>query len=434
MSRAEAEFSLSREEVLRDYRLAFASRQASLAGRKEVLGGKAKFGIFGDGKELAQIAMARVFRRGDWRAGYYRDQTFMFALEEYTFTQFFAQLYAHADSGFEPASGGRQMGCHFASRFLGSDEVWLDQTGLWNTSADISSTGGQMARLLGLAYASHLYRQSPILQKHHRSTKFSRKGSELAFGTIGNASTSQGLFWEALNAAGVLQVPMLLSVWDDGYGISVPNRLQTTKGSVYELLSGFRHSEGKRAFDLYQVRGDDYGGLIRTYRIAAERCRDTHAPAVIHVCGMTQPLGHSTSGSHGRYKEQKRLRLEEEWDCIRVLRRQLQDGNHVSPEEIGRLEEEAAGEVRQALRDAWAHFQAPLERERDYILPLLRQLQAEKRSEYTDQAVVALTKPGALLRKHLHSCGPDCFPGSWPGRKSRCQKAEPVVRRLCEGK
>ncbi|MCB9228758.1 MAG: transketolase [Deltaproteobacteria bacterium] len=396
------ESNMQPENLIQDYKIAFSSRQASLIGRKEVLGGKAKFGIFGDGKELAQIAMARAFRRGDWRSGYYRDQTFMFALGEYTFRQFFAQLYAHADIRFDPASGGRQMNSHFASRFLDENENWLNQTSLYNSSADLSPTGGQMARLLGLAYASKLYRESQGLQQA-QSTQFSRNGNEVAFGTIGNASTSEGVFWECLNAAGVLQVPLLISVWDDDYGISVPSKYQTTKESISELLSGFAHSHEKRAFNLYQVEGYDYEGLIRTYQQAAANCRSSHSPAMIHVRYMTQPQGHSTSGSHERYKDQQRLRLEEERDCLLALRRLIIQHNYLSEEETERIEEELIREVRKAQEQAWEDFQAPLIREKKQILPLLSTLQTEMNSDILNQSVDELERSDPLLRRHLHS-------------------------------
>jgi TPP-dependent pyruvate/acetoin dehydrogenase alpha subunit len=303
----------SREQVLADYRLAYRSRQASLIGRREVLSGKAKFGIFGDGKELAQIAMAKVFKKGDFRSGYYRDQTFMLAIGEHNFDEFFAQLFAHADLKAEPATGGRAMNAHFATRSLNDDGSWKPLADLFNSSSDISPTGAQMPRLVGLAYASKLYR---ALDELKQFAQFSHGGNEVAFGTIGNASCAEGMFWETVNAIGVLQAPAVLSIWDDGYGISVPNEFQLS-GDLSKLLLGFqRTKEGKRGFELFSVKGWDYPALMETYKKAADLARKEHVPSIIHVTEMTQPQGHSTSGSHERYKSPERLNWEEEFDCL----------------------------------------------------------------------------------------------------------------------
>src|SRR5262245_26456752 len=289
------------EAVLRDYRVVFRSRQCSLLARAEVFSGKAKFGIFGEGKECAQLALAYAFRKGDFRSGYYRDQTLMFALDLLTPEQFFAELYAHADVAAEPAFGGRSMTGHFATRLLDENGNFLPQTDRYNSAADLSPTASQMPRLVGLAYASKLYRQMPEL--HEYAAHFSSGGNEVVFGTIGNASCAEGLFWEAVNAVGVLQVPMLLSVWDDGFGISVPNAFQMTKGDISRILEGFKHRVGGRpGIDIYLARGWNYPELCSTYIEAAELVRLHHTPAIIHVTELTQPFGHSTSGNHERYK------------------------------------------------------------------------------------------------------------------------------------
>jgi TPP-dependent pyruvate/acetoin dehydrogenase alpha subunit len=318
-----AGISLEKAEViLADYKLACESREASLIGRKEVFMGKAKFGIFGDGKELAQIAMAKVFRNGDHRAGYYRDQTFMLAIGEMVLTNYFAQLYAHTSVDADPASAGRQMTGHFATRMVDERGQLKELSKLKNSSADISPTAAQMPRLLGLAYASKLFRENPELKKF---SNLSANGNEIAFGTIGNASTSEGMFFEAINAAGVLQVPMLISVWDDDYGISVPKEYQTCKGSISKILSGFQRSQKEKGFEILTVKGWDYEDLCRVYLRAEKICREEHVPVLVHVVEMTQPQGHSTSGSHERYKSKERLAWEKEHDCIRKMRGWLVD-------------------------------------------------------------------------------------------------------------
>jgi pyruvate/2-oxoglutarate/acetoin dehydrogenase E1 component/TPP-dependent pyruvate/acetoin dehydrogenase alpha subunit len=351
----------TRESILEDYRVAYRSRQASLLGRREVLTGKAKFGIFGDGKEVAQLAMARAFRPGDFRSGYYRDQTFIFATGMGTMDEFFAQLYADPDVRRDPFSGGRSMNSHFGTRLLNDDGSWRNQADHPNTSSDISPTGSQMPRLVGLAYASRLYREVDVLKQ---MTAFSHNGDEIAFGTIGNASCAEGMFWESINAGGVLRVPMLVSIWDDGYGISVPNEFQITKSDLSEVLKGFQREAGqKQGYDIYAVRGWDYPALCETYLNAAATVRSEHVPAIIHVIEMTQPQGHSTSGSHERYKSKDRLRWEEEFDCIRRMRGWMIAQSIASAEELDRLEEEDRNLVRASQRRAWEAYRAPIEDE-----------------------------------------------------------------------
>ncbi|ALD21218.1 thiamine pyrophosphate-dependent enzyme [Hymenobacter sp. DG25A] len=371
--------ALSKEDLLRDYRLGWESRHASLAGRKEVFMGKAKFGIFGDGKELPQLAMARAFQNGDFRSGYYRDQTFMLAIGELTLQQYFAQLYAHPDVEAEPATGGRAMNGHFATRLLDEDGNFKPQTNTKNSSADISPTAGQMPRLVGLAYASKLYRQNPEL---HDRTDFSINGNEVAFGTIGNASTSEGMFFEALNAAGVLQIPMLMSVWDDHYGISVPAEYQTTKQNISEILMGLqREGEGQQGFEIFVVRGWDYPALVDTYQRAAEMCRTQHVPVLIHVTEVTQPQGHSTSGSHERYKSKDRLSWEEAHDCMTKMREWMLAEGHATEEELTQIENESRDLVKQARVAAWDAFFTPIKQERDETVALLNKLVAETGTE-----------------------------------------------------
>ena len=354
--------------VMNDYKIAYESRQASLLGRKEVLTGKAKFGIFGDGKEVPQIAMAKAFKNGDWRAGYYRDQTFAFAAGICTMKEFFAQLYAHPDLEAEPASGGRQMNCHFATRSLNEDGSWKDLTQMKNSSSDISPTGGQMARLVGLAYASKLYRENNQLEY---LTDFSVKGNEVAFGTIGNASTSEGVFFEAVNAAGVLQIPLAISIWDDAYGISVPAKYQTTKEDISEVLKGFQREEGAPGVEIYKVRAWDYPALCELYETAIAVCRKEHVPVMIHVTEVTQPLGHSTSGSHERYKEKDRLEWEKEYDCIVQMRKWMIESAIATEEAIAEIEETAKTFVRETQREAWNEFLAAIKVEKDQAVALL---------------------------------------------------------------
>src|SRR5574341_461305 len=318
---------LDKEEIIKDYRLAYQSRQASLIGRREVLSGKAKFGIFGDGKELANLAIARASCKGDWRSGYYRDQTWAFMLGVMSIQEFFAQLYAHADLKADSNTAGRMMNAHFASRYINPDGTWKDQTEMYNTAADVSPTGTQMPRTVGLAYASVVYRklgatgQSPLPEIN----KFSHNGDEVAWASIGNASTAEGMFWESVNAIGVLQAPAVITVYDDGYGISVPNQFQMVKENIHTILQGFQREpcpepECQRGYELYQVRGWDYPALLETFASAAELARQYHIPSLVHVYDVTQPQGHSTSGSHERYKSPERLKFEEEFDCLRKMK------------------------------------------------------------------------------------------------------------------
>jgi TPP-dependent pyruvate/acetoin dehydrogenase alpha subunit len=354
--------------ILNDYRIAFRSRQASIAGHREVLSGKAKFGIFGAGKEVPQVALAHAFRKGDFRAGYYRDQTMMFALGVLSLDAYFAQLYAHADVVAEPGFGGRSMTGHFATLLLNPDGTWTDLRAAYNSSADVSPTGAQMPRLLGLAYASVLYRRLAELQALAASG-FSDHGNEIAFGTIGNASCAEGIFWETINAAGVLQVPMLLSIWDDGYGISVPNQFQMTKGDIYRILEGFQRRPGEKSgLDVYSVAGWDYPKLYETYQSAGESVRRAHVPAVIHVMELTQPLGHSTSGSQQRYKSTERLAWEKEFDCVPRMRAWLLAEGLATGQELEEVEEEEKRRVIEARDRAWAASRQPIEAEKRRLI------------------------------------------------------------------
>lgn len=366
----QTQLTFTKEEVLRDYRIACESRQASLMGRKEVFMGKAKFGIFGDGKEIAQLAMAKVFRKGDFRSGYYRDQTFMLAIGELTLQQYFAQLYAHTDIEADPATAGRLMNGHFATRSLDDNGNWKDLMQIRNSSADISPTAGQMPRLLGLAYASKLYRHNPGL-KH--LTTFSNKGDEIAFGTIGNASTSEGLFFETINAGGVLQVPMLVAVWDDDYGISVPASYQTTKGDISKILSGFQRTEDEPGYEIYRVKGWDFPALCEVFAQAEQVCRKEHVPVLMHVLEMTQPQGHSTSGSHERYKSKERLAWEAEHDCIKKMREWLIRNDYATADELNELEAKAKETARIAKNTAWKEFMDSMQPDYEEALQLLEQ-------------------------------------------------------------
>jgi pyruvate/2-oxoglutarate/acetoin dehydrogenase E1 component/TPP-dependent pyruvate/acetoin dehydrogenase alpha subunit len=377
---APALLALTKADILDDYRLGWESRHASLAGRREVFIGKAKFGIFGDGKELPQLAMARAFKAGDHRAGYYRDQTFMVAVGQLTWEQYFAQLYATPDAEADPATAGRCMNGHFATRLLDEDGKFRNQAQAKNSSADISPTAGQMPRLVGLAYASKLYRQNPDL---HQFTDFSTNGNEIAFGTIGNASTSEGMFFEALNAAGVLQIPMLVSVWDDHYGISVPAEYQTTKQSISALMAGLqREGEGQEGFEIYVVRGWEYPALLDTYQRAAAICRAAHVPVLVHVTEVTQPQGHSTSGSHERYKSKDRLSWEEQHDCLTKMREWLLTEGIAGEDELAQIEKDAAAVIKQARTTAWAAYFNPIQEERDEAVKVLNQLVADNGAEH----------------------------------------------------
>ena len=371
MDASELSFEDFKTIVINDYKIAFESRQASLLGRKEVLTGKAKFGIFGDGKEIPQIAMAKAFKNGDWRSGYYRDQTFAFATGICTLKEFFAQLYANPSIEAEPASAGRQMNCHFATRSINDDGSWKDLTQIKNCSSDIAPTGGQMARLVGLAYASKLFRQN---KKLDYLKNFSVKGNEVAFGTIGNASTSEGVFFEAVNAAGVLQIPMAISVWDDGYGISVPAKYQTTKEDISEILKGFQRDENTAGYEIYKVRGWDYPALCEIYQQAIDVCRTEHVPVLIHVTEVTQPQGHSTSGSHERYKDKARLDWEREHDCILQMRKWMIESAIITEEELAELESAAKKLVRDTQKEAWNEFLASIKSEKELVIDMVEKL------------------------------------------------------------
>jgi len=393
-------FNDFKTQILEDYRIAVLSRECSILGRREVLTGKAKFGIFGDGKELPQLAMARAFKNGDFRSGYYRDQTFMMALGLLNPKAFFHGLYATPDLEKEPMSAGRQMGGHFGTHSLNPDGSWKNLLEQPNSSPDISPTAGQMPRLLGLAQASKIYRHIPEI----RSDLFSDNGNEVAWGTIGNASTSEGHFFETLNAAGVLQVPMVLSVWDDAYGISVPAKYQTTKEDISEILKGFQRTETEEGYEIFKVNGWDYTALIHTYENAADIARDSHVPVLIHVCELTQPQGHSTSGSHERYKSQERLEWEREHDCNFKFREWILENNIAEEEELQILEKALKKEVRLAKKDAWAEFLEPQKIEQKKLVALMRALGDSSPNkafiERLTNDIIALEEP---LKRDLHS-------------------------------
>jgi len=350
-------FENFKNEVLKDYKISCESRETSLMGRREVLSGKAKFGIFGDGKEVAQVAMAKFFKPGDFRAGYYRDQTFMFSSGLATVEQFFAQLYADPNIKHEPFSAGRQMNAHFATKFVEENGDWMDLASLKNVSSDIAPTAGQMVRALGLAFASKVFRNVPQLSelKH-----LSNEGNEVCFCTIGDASTSEGQFWETMNAAGVLQVPLAVFVWDDGYGISVPKKYQTTKGSISNALSGLQKEDDTNGIDIYKLKGWDYAGMCEVLESAIQKIRDTHVPALFHVEEITQPQGHSTSGSHERYKDAERLSWEKEWDCLKQMRKWILDNALADAAELDAIEENAVVFVKESKQKAWTNYHHPL--------------------------------------------------------------------------
>ncbi|GAB4505266.1 MAG: alpha-ketoacid dehydrogenase subunit alpha/beta [Anaerolineales bacterium] len=370
--------------------MAYRSRQVSFVGRREVLSGKAKFGIFGDGKEVPQVALARAFRKGDWRSGYYRDQTWVMALGVLDVQAYFAQLYAHADLEADPATAGRSMVGHFVSRFINSDGSWKDQIELYNIAADVSPTAAQMPRLVGLAYASVLYRHLDELKPH--AARFSRNGDEVAWATIGNASTAEGMFWEAVNAIGVLKAPAVISIFDDGYGISVPNQFQMVKENIGAILKGFEREpcpadQCDRGYDLYTVPAWDYSALLVTYQAAAEIARQYHIPALVHVTEVTQPLGHSTSGSHERYKSPERLAWEAEWDCIKKFREWIIENKVADEAALNTLEEEEKQYVEEARKRAWEAVRAPLEAERRRVLGFLTEMaQASPHADGLEQA------------------------------------------------
>jgi len=395
-----------KQEILNDFKLAVKSREASVLGRKETLTGKAKFGIFGDGKELPQIAMAKYFRNGDFRSGYYRDQTFMLAIDQVTIQQFFAQLYAHADIKAEPHSGGRQMNAHFSTRSLDEEGKWKDLTKMKNSSPDISPTAGQMSRLLGLAQASKIYRNQDELRKDEKFDKFSDDGNEIAWGTIGDASTSEGVFWETINAAGVLQVPMVMSVWDDGYGISVPRKYQTTKESISKVLAGFQRTDDEEGFEILTVKAWDYTGLLETYEKAASIAREEHVPVLVHVQEVTQPQGHSTSGSHERYKDEERLEWEETFCCIDKMRKWMIDEDIAGEEELDEVQKEAEKKVKEAQQAAFSAFKEEMKKELNRMEEMLDALASE--SSFADE-IAGIKKqmktPLVPLRKDIVAAG-----------------------------
>jgi pyruvate/2-oxoglutarate/acetoin dehydrogenase E1 component/TPP-dependent pyruvate/acetoin dehydrogenase alpha subunit len=370
-NKVEITFEDFKTEVLNDYKIATISRECSLLGRREVLTGKAKFGIFGDGKEVPQLALAKAFKNGDFRSGYYRDQTFMMAIGAMNIQQFFAGLYGHTDINFDPMSAGRQMGGHFATHSLDSNGNWNNLTQQKNSSADISPTAGQMPRLLGLAQASKIFRNVKGLED---KTNFSINGNEVAWGTIGNASTSEGLFFETINAAGVLQVPMVMSVWDDEYGISVHARHQTTKENISEILKGFQRDEDNNGYEILTVKGWDYPALVATYEKAATIAREEHVPVLIHVQELTQPQGHSTSGSHERYKNAERLAWEAQFDCLTQMRNWLVDNNLATTEELDEIDNQAKKDVLEGKKAAWTAFVTPMKEEQKELVDVLNSI------------------------------------------------------------
>lgn len=400
-SRQRTKKIIDREQLLQEYRIAQESRQASLMGRKEVFMGKAKFGIFGDGKELAQLVMARHFRDGDFRSGYYRDQTFMFAIGQSKIREYFAQLYAHTDVNLEPASAGRLMNGHFATRSLNEDGSWKDLASMKNSAADISPTAGQMPKLLGLAYASKLYRQNQGLKDF---SQFSNNGNEVAWGTIGNASTSEGMFFETINAAGVLQVPMVISIWDDGYGISVPNEYHTTKGSISEVLRGLQRNDDQKGFEIFVVKGWDIEALERAYDNASRIAREEHVPVIVHVIEMTQPQGHSTSGSHERYKSKERLDWEKDYDCLLRFREYLLGHHLATQEELDRIEVEAKQLVKAEKEMAWKAFSTEIKAELVEAVELIRAAATDSvQKPILDQMADELSKTLNPIRKDVIS-------------------------------
>jgi pyruvate/2-oxoglutarate/acetoin dehydrogenase E1 component/TPP-dependent pyruvate/acetoin dehydrogenase alpha subunit len=393
--------SLPIDEILKDYRLAYQSRQTSIIGRREVFSGRAKFGIFGDGKELANLAIARAFRKGDWRSGYYRDQTWMFALGVMSIQEFFAQMYAHADLNAEPHTGGRSMNAHFVSRYINPDGSWRDQTQMYNVAADLSPTAAQMPRAVGLAYASVLYRNLPSLREF---TRFSHNGDEVTFASIGNASTAEGMFWESVNAIGVLKAPVVIVVYDDGVGISVPNEFQIVKENIYEIMQGFRRTPECNGYDLHQVRGWDYPALVETLSTVTETARTQHIPALVHVIEVTQPQGHSSASSHERYKSPERLEWEKEFDCLRRMRAWMIEGRLISDPELVALEKEDAATVEGFRKRAWQADIAPIVEERNQIVEMLNEItNSSSHASELDQITEGLAAIPAPRRRDVHS-------------------------------
>lgn len=406
--------SVDKKEALNDYYTARLSREISLLGRKEVLTGKAKFGIFGDGKELTQIAMAKTFKEGDWRSGYYRDQTFMMAAGLFSAEDFFAQLYGQTDVELNPGNAGRSFNNHFGTRSLNPDGTWKDLTAMKNSSADISPTAGQMPRLLGLAWASKLFRQNKELHQH---TNFSNKGNEVAFGTIGDASTSEGHFFETINAAAVLQVPMAMTVYDDGYGISVPRDYQTAKGSISELLSGIEKKKGdKTGMRILKANGWNYEELIDTFSKGVDEARTTHTPILFHITEITQPQGHSTSGSHERYKSAERLQWEQDFDCNNKFRQWIIDNKLASDDELKTIEEKAITDAREAKNAAWKKYTEPIKAERDALVKIIDNRSCVCKREHIDKV--------GLITKELKK-----IPN--PIRKDNMSSAKRILRHVC---
>jgi 2-oxoisovalerate dehydrogenase E1 component len=401
------DFETFKNQILADFRLACESREASLLGRKEVLTGKAKFGIFGDGKEVAQIALAKQYQNGDFRSGYYRDQTLMFAIGELTLEQYFAGLYAHTDVNADPLSAGRQMGGHYSTRNIDENGEWKDLTKQKNSSSDISPTAGQMPRLVGLAQASKIYRNNPVLRELTQFKKFSNEGNEVAFGTIGDASTSEGPFWESINAMGVLQVPVVMSVWDDGYGISVPREYQTTKGSISEALAGMQRTKDKPGYEILVSKGWDYVHLCETYEKAVKIAREEHVPVLVHVKEVNQPQGHSTSGSHERYKSEERLKWEAEFDCIQKFKEWILSFNAnglklAEESEIEEIQKEAKERVRQAKNNAWKAFSDTIKKDLNEVVEILKSLANESSNGvFIAKEAEALEKTFEPIRKDV---------------------------------
>jgi pyruvate/2-oxoglutarate/acetoin dehydrogenase E1 component/TPP-dependent pyruvate/acetoin dehydrogenase alpha subunit len=406
-SQGNIDFDTFRLEILADYRLACESREASLLGRKEVLTGKAKFGIFGDGKEIAQIALAKQFKNGDFRSGYYRDQTLMMAIGQLTLIEYFAGLYGETQLDLEPQSAGRQMGGHFATRSLDSEGKWLDLMAQKNSSADISPTGGQMPRLLGLALASKIYRNNKTLSEDKAFSIFTDNGNEVAFGTIGDASTSEGPFWETINAAGVLQVPMVMSVWDDGFGISVPREFQTSTGSISQALAGMQRTEHYNGLEIFECKGWDYPNLCATYEKAVNLSRSQHIPTFVHVKEVNQPQGHSTSGSHERYKSAERLKWETEFDCIAkfkewILNFKAGDLSLADETILSEIQVEAKNKVREAKNKAWANYTQSIQTDLKACLTLLENVHAEtSQKESVLNEITLLKKSYEPVRKDI---------------------------------
>ncbi|MCF8331130.1 MAG: hypothetical protein K9H84_01625 [Bacteroidales bacterium] len=428
--------NLDRDTILSDYRLAHESRNVSLIGRREVLTGKAKFGIFGDGKEVAQLAMARMFNDGDWRSGYYRDQTFMMGIGNLTLEQFFGQLYGDTSLEANPDNSGRLMNNHFATRLLDENGDWKDLTKMKNTSADISPTAGQMPRLLGLALASKIYRQVNVLKNQK---KFSNKGNEVAFGTIGDASTSEGHFWETLNAAGVLDVPLAMFVWDDDYGISVHKKHQTVKQSISKALEGFRRENGS-GFEIYEVEGWNYEEMLEVFHEGIEKARKDHIPVLFHVVELTQPQGHSTSGSHERYKSKERLEWEQEHDGLKKMRQWILDKKLAGEEELNKIEQEADKRAKEARKNAWKHFTKPLKQKQKELLKVMDISRCNcAQSIKIDQMKQEINKVAEPIRKDVISNGKKmlrliCDNCSNPGNSLRNNVTEWVNKELKEGR